>query len=265
MAETNRALERSNSELQQFAYVAAHDLREPLRNLMSHSELITLRYSEVLGADGRELLNFAIGGARRMQTLVDDLLVYCQVVAQNEDRCDAVDCDAVLSFLVANFSPELAECGGKIVWGQMPELRAPESQVMQLFQNLIGNALKYRSEKPLLVNISAVPQHEEWEFSIQDNGIGIAPRHQEEIFNLFKRLHGRDIPGTGLGLAICKRIVEHYGGRIWVTAQEGQGSTFRFRFPASRVEIREPLPPKATPAGAARAGGTPAVALSPEL
>jgi len=236
MAETNRALERSNRELQQFAYVAAHDLREPLRNLMSYSELITQRYGELLGPDGRDLLGFAIGGARRMQTLVDDLLVYCQVVAQDQDGYPAVDCDAVLSFLLGNFSPLLSGCGGQISWSRLPRLHVPESQVMQLFQNLIGNALKYRSDRPLRVSISAVQLGEEWEFSIQDNGIGIAPQYQEEIFGLFRRLHGRDIPGTGLGLAICKRIVEHYGGRIWVTGQEGQGSTFHFSFPESRVD-----------------------------
>jgi len=242
MAETNRALERSNSELQQFAYVAAHDLREPLRNLMSYSELITQRYGAVLGPDGRDLLSFAVGGARRMQALVDDLLTYCQVVAHGQDdRYPDVDCDAVLSFLLGSFSPLLAQCGGQISWSQLPRLHVSESQVMQLFQNLIGNALKYRSDQPLRVNISAVHQGEDWVFSIQDNGIGIAPRHQEEIFGLFRRLHGQNIPGTGLGLAICKRIVEHYGGRIWVTGQEGQGAAFHFTIPESRVEATSPV------------------------
>lgn len=120
-------------------------------------------------------------------------------------------------------------------WGQLPGLYASESQVIQVFQNLIGNALKYRSDKPPLVQISASVRADEWVFAIQDNGIGIASQHQEEIFGLFRRLHGRDIPGTGLGLAICKRIVEHYGGRIWVESEEGVGSTFYFSFPESRV------------------------------
>lgn len=235
MAEANRALERSNAELQQFAYVAAHDLREPLRNLMSHSELIVERHGDALGEEGRELMNTAVQGARRMHALIDDLLIYCQAVGKDDRRYGAVDCDAVLSFLRGNFSPMLAECGGKMSWGQLPGLYASESQVIQVFQNLIGNALKYRSDKPPLVQISASVRADEWVFAIQDNGIGIASQHQEEIFGLFRRLHGRDIPGTGLGLAICKRIVEHYGGRIWVESEEGVGSTFYFSFPESRV------------------------------
>jgi signal transduction histidine kinase len=240
MAEANRALERSNAELQQFAYVAAHDLREPLRNLMSYSELIGRRYGDALGGEGRDLLNIAVQGARRMQHLVDDLLTYCQAVGHGGDEhTPAVDCDAVLSFVRGNFSPMLAECGGKIVWSALPGLRASESQVMQLFQNLIGNALKYRSQMPLLIQISAVPDGQHWVFSVQDNGIGIGLQHQDEIFGLFRRLHGQEIPGTGLGLAICKRIVEHYDGRIWVESQPGQGSTFYFSFPDSRVQ--EPL------------------------
>jgi len=236
MAEANRALEQSNAQLQQFAYVAAHDLSEPLRNLMSYSALIANKYGQALGEEGREMLDIAVNGARRMQALVDDLLIYCQVAGQDEDCHLAVDCDAVLSFLQGNFSQLLAECGGKISWGHLPGLRAPESQVMQLFQNLVSNALKYRGEKPPVVHVTASHENEEWVFSVQDNGIGIAPQYQDEIFGLFRRLHGRDIPGTGLGLAICKRFVEHYGGRIWVKSEEGQGSTFFFSFPDSRVE-----------------------------
>jgi signal transduction histidine kinase len=237
MAEANRALERSNSELQQFAYVAAHDLREPLRNLMTYNELISRKFGEALGEEGRELLDNTVQGARRMRDLVDDLLVYCQAVGQGEGAfAAAVDCDAVLSFLLANFSPLLAECNGKVSWGTLPSLYASESQVMQLFQNLVGNALKYRSERPPEVHISAARRDEEWIFSIKDNGIGIAPQYREEIFGLFRRLHAPDIPGTGLGLAICKRIVDHYGGRIWVEAEEGNGSTFFFSFPESKVQ-----------------------------
>jgi PAS domain S-box-containing protein len=236
MAEANRALERSNGELQQFAYFAAHDLREPLRNLMNSNELIARRYSEVLGAEGRELLDTTIQGARRMRDLVDDLLVYCQAVGQGDATFSAVDCDAMLTFLLGNFSPLLTECGGQVTWERLPNLCVSESQVLQLFQNLLGNALKYRSGSPPLVHIAAVHEKEEWIFSIQDNGIGIAPQYREEIFGLFRRLHASHIPGTGLGLAICKRIVEHYGGRIWVQAQEGSGSTFYFSFPEARVQ-----------------------------
>ncbi len=255
MAEANRALEQSNAQLQQFAYVAAHDLSEPLRNLMGHSEIIANRYGDFLGEEGREMLGVTVNAARRMQALVDDLLIYCQVVGQDEDRYAVVDCDAVLSFLRGNFSQQLSACGGQISWDHLPALRAPESRVMQLFQNLLGNALKYRSEKAPVVHISAFHENEEWIFSIQDNGLGVAPRYQEEIFGLFRRLHGRDIPGTGLGLAICKRIVEHYGGRIWVKSEEGHGSNFCFSFPDSRVEsstkTEDPLvspPPAAAPA-----------------
>ena len=247
MAEANRALERSNAELQQFAYVAAHDLREPLRNLMTYNELIARQFGEAIGSEGRRLLNTTVQSARRMRDLVDDLLVYCQVVGQGESTFAAVDTDAVLSFLLGNFSPLLAECGGQLTWDRLPDLYMSESQVMQLFQNLLGNAIKYRSARPPTVHISAVYAKEEWIFSVRDNGVGVAPEHREEIFGLFRRLPAPDIPGTGLGLAICKRIVEHYGGRIWVEAQEGQGSTFYFSFPEAQVQE----PARSKPVGSA--------------
>lgn len=228
----NDELRRANADLQQFAYAAAHDLQEPLRNISLYTQLLAMRYDDGrLDDEGDEILAATRDSAVRMQMLVQDLLTYTHVTGR--DRAAApVDCNAVLQSVLKNLGAAIAESGAEVTSGPLPEIRAHESNMIEVFQNLIGNAIKYRSDAPPRIHVSAEPQAGAWTFSISDNGMGIAPEYQDRIFGVFKRLHGREIAGTGIGLAICKRIVERYGGRIWAeSAGEGKGTTFRFTIP----------------------------------
>src|SRR5579885_2913649 len=227
----NEELRRANADLQQFAYAAAHDLQEPLRNISLYTQLLAMRYEGQLDEQGDEILAATRDSALRMQMLVQDLLTYAYVAGG--DRAAApVDCNAVLQSALKNLEAAIAESGAVVTSGPLPEIRAHESNMLEVFQNLIGNAIKYRGLTPPRIHVSAEQQSGVWTFSISDNGMGIAPEYQDRIFGVFKRLHGREIAGTGIGLAICKRIVERYGGRIWVeSAGEGQGTTFRFTIP----------------------------------
>jgi len=224
-------LKRSNEELQQFAYVASHDLQEPLRAVASFTQLLSERYKGKLDKDADEFIAFAVGGANRMQTLINDLLSYSRLETRGKPP-EPVDSHDALGRALANLGTAIRESGALVTNDDLPKVLADESQLAQLFQNLVGNAVKFHGKEPPRVHVSAVSQGNEWLFSVRDNGIGIAQEYHERIFSIFQRLHSREeYPGTGIGLALCKRIVERHGGTIRVESEPGSGSTFFFTLP----------------------------------
>ena len=224
-------LERSNQELEQFAYVASHDLQEPLRMVSSYTQLLARRYQDKLDADAQDFIHYAVDGAERMQRLITDLLAFSRVGTRGKPFAPT-DCEVVLAQVLDNLKMTVQETGAVITHDPLPPIMADDSQMAQLFQNLMGNALKFRREAPPQIHLNAEFQGQEWRFSVRDNCIGIAPEFFDRIFIIFQRLHGReDYTGTGIGLAVCKRIVERHGGRIWVESQVGEGSTFYFTIP----------------------------------
>ncbi len=226
-------LQRSNQELEQFAYVASHDLQEPLRAITSYTQLLAKRYQGQLDAKADKYIDYVVDGAARMQQLIRDLLAYSRV-GRYELKRRPTDCNAILEQVRHDLQVEIAKSNAVIIVDALPTILADTAQVTQLFQNLIGNALKYRGQAPPMVKVSVKQQGNDWAFSIQDNGIGIEPQYAERIFEIFQRLHTRrEYEGTGLGLAICKKIIERHHGRLWVESQLGQGATFCFTLPAS--------------------------------
>ncbi|MFH1702438.1 MAG: ATP-binding protein [Nitrospirota bacterium] len=223
-------LKISNDELQQFAYVASHDLQEPLRMISSYLQLIEYRYKDKLDKDADEFIAYAVDGAKRLQALIDSLLEYSRVGTKGKSF-ELVDCGFILEQAIINLKVAIGESGALITRDPLPTVMADSTQIVQLFQNLIGNAIKFRSKETLRVHISAEIKENEWVFSLKDNGVGIESQYKERIFNIFQRLHGREYSGTGIGLAICKRIAERHGGRIWVESEPGRGSTFYFTIP----------------------------------
>jgi PAS domain S-box-containing protein len=226
-------LQRANDDLEQFAFSASHDLQEPLRSINIYSELLATRHGETLDEDAKRFLTHVRNGATRMELLVRDLLTYTQVT-KIEQPGEIADANAALSSALDNLEGAISETGAKISAAPLPSLPVHEMHLQQIFQNLIGNAIKYRSpERRPIVHVAAERQNGRWIFAVSDNGIGIDPEYKENIFGLFKRLHGSDeYSGTGIGLAICRRIVDRYHGRIWVESEPGRGSTFRFSLPA---------------------------------
>jgi len=228
--EAKTEAERSNFELQQFAYVASHDLQEPLRMIASYLSLLELRYKDKLDSDAIEFINFAVDGAKRLQNLISNLLTFSRIETKGQTFA-AVDAESVLAQVLINLKLQTEERHAKITHDPLPVIVADESQVMELFQNLISNAIKFCSERIPEIHISAEHEGDEWLFSVADNGIGIDPALQDRIFIIFKRLVGSEYPGSGIGLALCRRIVSRHGGKIWVKSEPGEGSTFYFTFP----------------------------------
>ncbi|MDD1674978.1 MAG: PAS domain S-box protein, partial [Methanomicrobiales archaeon] len=221
LAQTVAELRRSNQDLEQFAYVASHDLQEPLRNVTLFSQLFMKKYGETLTKEGREYLDFVIEGSSRMSRLIYDLLDYSRVTTRGEPFV-AVDMNDAVRDACTNLQTRIQESGASITFDALPVVRADALQIRQVLQNLIDNALKYHSEAPPRVSIAAERRENEWVFSVRDNGIGIAPEYHERIFQLFKRLHTREkYSGTGIGLSLVKKIIDRHGGRIWVESEEG--------------------------------------------
>jgi PAS domain S-box-containing protein len=235
LAQQAEELARSNAELERFAYVASHDLQEPLRMVVSYLQLLERRYQGKLDATADEFIAYAVDGAGRMQTLIRDLLSYSRVGTQTQSLT-LVDSAAILEKAIANLQMAITESGAIVTHDPLPEVMVDPSQFAQLFQNLIGNAIKFHSEQLPQIHISAERVEDAWQFSVRDNGIGIEQEYTERIFIIFQRLHRRaDYPGTGIGLAICRKIVERHGGRLWIESEPGQGSIFYFTLPDRAV------------------------------
>jgi signal transduction histidine kinase len=235
--EANAALQRSNEDLKQFAYAASHDLQEPLRTVAGYTDLLVSQYGERLDADARAYISLTQDAVRRMQVLIQDLLAYSQLPTASLSANVAVGAQSMVQIALANLKNSIDETGAIISIGALPAIRADYAQMAQVFQNLIGNALKYRKPgEPPRVEISAVSDGGGWIFCVRDNGIGFEQKNAEKIFGIFKRLHGREIPGTGIGLAMVKKIVERHGGQIWAESDRGKGSAFYFRLPGGNDE-----------------------------
>jgi PAS domain S-box-containing protein len=235
LRKTSQDLVRSNLDLEQFAYVASHDLQEPLRAVSGCVQVLKKRYQGQLDGRADELIAHTVDGASRMQTLIDDLLSYSRVGTKGK-AFEPSDCNAILGQALANLETSIGEAGAVVTHDQLPVVRADGAQLTQLFQNLISNAIKFRSQQPPTIHVGVQREEGHWAFSVKDNGIGMQPEYFERIFVIFQRLHTRtEYPGTGIGLAICKKIVERHGGRIVVESEPGQGSTFSFTIPDQGV------------------------------
>ncbi|EFO82113.1 sensory transduction histidine kinase [Oscillochloris trichoides DG-6] len=229
--QTMKELTRSNADLEQFAYVASHDLQEPLRGVIGMLQLLHERYQGRLDSRADQYIALAIDSANRMQALINDLLLFSRVERRNQIFTQ-MDAAAALEHAMANLQVVIQESGAEITYDPLPQIYADSTQITQLFQNLLSNAIKFRDEAPPRIHISAQRRSNAWVFAVRDNGIGIAPDHVERIFIIFQRLHPRQAyPGTGIGLAICKKIVERHGGQIWVNSHLGHGATFFFTIP----------------------------------
>lgn len=229
-------LASSNEELERFAYVASHDLQEPLRMVSSFLQLLQKRYHEKLDSKANEYIHFAVDGAERMKTLILDLLKFSRVNT-SVDEHELIDLNEICENVLITYKQTIAKNNAAINVGALPAILGSKTELMQLFQNLIGNALKYRSEQPPVVDIDVTDADAFWQFSIADNGIGIDPRFYKKIFVIFQRLHHKnEYSGTGIGLAICKKIIERHGGKIWVESKPGTGSTFYFTLPKHKSE-----------------------------
>ena len=229
-------LARSNQELEQFAYVASHDLQEPLRMVATYTQLLAERYKGKLDADADKYIHYAVDGALRMQKLVQDLLALSRV-GRPGLRVRSTDCTAALQAGLQNLETAIQESGARVEHAQLPVVMADSSQLVQVFQNLIGNAIKFRGSETPVIQVSGEAKGKEWVFTLADNGIGIPAENADSVFVIFRRLNTREeYPGNGIGLSICKKIIERHGGRIWVESEVGHGSTFKFTLPVTAIE-----------------------------
>ncbi len=231
IAERNVALEQSNQALQEFAYVASHDLQEPLRTVASFTQLLQKRYAGILDAQADEYIAFAVDGARRMQTLINDILQFSRITTHGK-AFERVELHDVVDRAIGNLRGTIDERHAGVFVGRLPQIAGDAGQLTQVFQNLIGNGIKYNVSVPPRVEVRAELNHDAVTVHVEDNGIGIHPEYHDRVFRIFSRLHTREeYPGTGIGLAICKRIIERHGGRIWLESSEGQGARFSFTLP----------------------------------
>ncbi|MFQ6026131.1 MAG: ATP-binding protein [Dehalococcoidia bacterium] len=239
---SNADLERSNAELGQFAYVASHDLQEPLRAIVGFTGLLTRRYQGQLDDEADRLMTRIVNATGRMQDLIGDLLTYSRV-GQDANELTTVDCDALVAQEIDNLQVSIKEKGATVTHAELPRVIADPGMLAQLFRNLIGNGIKFHGEDPPRIHISVELGEDEWVFSVRDNGIGIDPEYSQRIFTIFQRLHTREEhPGTGIGLSICQKVVERLGGRIWVESKPGEGANFRFTLPGTD-DLTELVPP----------------------
>ena len=235
LAQKVEELARSNADLEQFAYVASHDLQEPLRMVSAYTQLLADRYRGKLDDQADKYIHYAVDGATRMRSLIDDLLAFSRVGRQ-ETAIASTDCEGLVQRALENLRAAILESGAVITHGPLPRLMANGSQLQQVFQNLIGNAMKFRGSLAPVIEISAEKQGSEWLFSVADNGIGISAEHAGSVFVIFNRLHTRtEYPGNGIGLAICKRIIERHGGRIEALPHQGVGTVFNFTLPVTKT------------------------------
>jgi PAS domain S-box-containing protein len=229
----NEELRRANDDLKQFAFAASHDLQEPLRMITSYSQLLVKGYRGQLDGEPGICVDFISKGAKHMRDLLADLLSYTETSADNQEANEFIDLNAIFEKVRENLKMAIEESLAVVTSGDLPSVRGHHARFVQLFQNLVSNAIKYRGEALPRISVSAEQRNAEWCFAVADNGIGIEPEYHQTIFGVFKRLHGSAIPGTGMGLAICQRVVERYGGRIWVESRVGHGTTFYFTLPTS--------------------------------
>jgi len=239
LAQKVEELARSNADLEQFAYVASHDLQEPLRMVAAYTQLLAERYRGKLDDQADKYIHYAVDGATRMQSLIQDLLAFSRVGRQ-ETAVKSTDCNEIVEQAIENLRTAIQESGAVVTHGPLPRLMATGSQLQQVFQNLVGNAIKFRDGKPPVIHISAEKNESEWMFSVADNGIGISAEYAESVFIIFNRLHTRtEYPGNGIGLAISKKIIERHGGRIQAKPREGGGTIFSFTMPARMPSERQ--------------------------
>jgi light-regulated signal transduction histidine kinase (bacteriophytochrome) len=230
--ERTEALLRSNEELQQFAYIASHDLQEPLRTMSIFAQLLAKRYKGQLDHDADQFIHYVVESADRMERLIHDLLDFSRVDARGTDYFARTSCDEALNDAIRNLHSLIEENSAVVTLGRLPVVLADPVQLTRLFQNLLVNSIRYRSDDPPRIHVAAEPRDGQWLFSVKDNGIGIEPQYAEKVFGIFKCLHSRDkYPGSGMGLAICRKIVTRHDGRIWVESDLGKGATFYFTLP----------------------------------
>ena len=238
----NFDLKRSNEDLKQFAYVASHDLQEPLRKVAAFCQLLHDEYGDRLDDNARNYINYAVDGALRMRALIQDLLTYSRVEIQGKPL-EPTDADDACAEAIRDLTVAIEEAAAEVTRDPLPVINADREQLVRLFQNLIGNAIKYRGDQPPRIHVWAADVDGQWEFRVRDNGIGIDPQYHERVFVIFQRLHGREeYSGTGIGLAVCKRIVERAGGRIWVESSAGVGSEFCFTLPQALSVLSQGAP-----------------------
>jgi PAS domain S-box-containing protein len=224
-------IQTHSAELQEFAYGLTHDLQEPLRAVVNFSQLLAQEYEGKLGEDADQYIAYSVEGALKIEALLRGLLNYLEITERDSDRLLPIDCNHLLSQTLLSLHAAIRQNGATVTSDPLPTVVAKEAMLTQIFQNLIGNSIKYRSEAAPTIHISAERTADGWLFSVRDNGIGIDPADAKRVFGMFKRLHGKEIPGTGIGLALCRKVVERQGGRIWVESEAGQGATFKFTIP----------------------------------